>query len=101
MVATAAGGRAANASSVILGASSIPSQITSRKKYASGGKVLVPDSAGRRQLPDSDEHNHREQRKSGAGEPNAPLRRAWGGVRPRRFPGDDVDKYRHYAKDFL
>ncbi|SKU96268.1 Uncharacterised protein [Mycobacteroides abscessus subsp. abscessus] len=64
-------------------------------------KGLVPDSAGRRQLPDSDEHDHREQRKSGAGEPNAPLRRAWDGARPTRFLGDDVDKYRHYAKDFL
>ncbi|SIN57154.1 Uncharacterised protein [Mycobacteroides abscessus subsp. abscessus] len=50
MVATAAGGRAANASSVILGASSIPSQITSRKKYASGGKVRRKVSQGSRTL---------------------------------------------------
>ena len=46
MVATAVGGRAASASRVTFGASSMPSQITSRKKYASGGRVRRKVSHG-------------------------------------------------------
>ena len=50
VVATAAGGSAASANSVIFGASSMPSQITSRKKYASGGSARRNVSHGSSRL---------------------------------------------------
>ena len=50
VVATAAGGRAASASNVIFGASSIPSQITSRKNYARGGSARMNVNHGSSRL---------------------------------------------------